>query len=108
MLSYKVDKKFNSVVISTSDMKQGDNYTLTVGDQSSTFTLDDITYSEGSGGMQRPGGNSDDGNMQRPGGNSDDGNMQRPDGDSDNGQNDSANGSSQNKDNSSSSDSMSI
>lgn len=120
VLSYRVDKKFNSVVISTSDMKQGDNYTLTVGDQNSTFTLGDITYSEGSGGMQRPGGNldnggmqrpggnSDDGNMQRPGGNSDDGNMQRPDGDSDNGQNDSANGSSQNKDNSSSSDSMSI
>lgn len=120
VLSYKVDKKFNSVVISTSDMKQGDNYTLTVGDQSSTFTLDDITYSEGSGGMQRPGGNldnggmqrpggnSDDGNMQRPGGNSDDENMQRPDGDSDNGQNDSTNSSLQNKDNSSSSDSMSI
>ena len=120
VLSYKVDKKFNSVVISTSEMKQCESYTLTVGDQSSTFTLDDITYSEGSGGMQRPGGNldnggmqrpggnSDDGNMQRPGGNSDDGNMQRPDGDSDNGQNDSANGSSQNKDNSSSSDSMSI
>lgn len=108
VLSYKVDKKFNSVVISTSDMKQGETYTLTVGDQSSTFTLDDITYSEGSGGMQRPGGNLDNGGMQRPGGNSDDGNMQRPDGDSDNGQNDSANGSSQNKDNSSSSDSMSI
>lgn len=120
VLSYKVDKKFNSVVISTSDMKQGETYTLTVGDQSSTFTLDDITYSEGSGGMQRPGGNldnggmqrpggnSDDGNMQRPGGNSDDGNMQRPDGDSDNGQNDSTNSSLQNKDNSSSSDSMSI
>ena len=120
VFSYKVDKKFNSVVISTSDMKQGDNYTLTVGDQNSTFTLDDITYSEGSGGMQRPGGNldnggiqrpggnSDDGNMQRPGGNSDDGNMQRLDGDSDNGQNDSTNGSSQNKDTSSISDSMSI
>ena len=120
VLSYKADKKFNSVVISTSDMQQGDTYTLTVGDQSSTFTLDDITYSEGSGGMQgpggnsdnggmqRPGGNSDDRNMQRPGGNSDEGNMQRPDGDSDNGQNDSTNGSLQNKDNSSSSDSMSI
>ena len=108
VFSYKVDKKFNSVVISTSDMKQGDTYTLTVGDQSSSFTLDDITYSEGSGGMQRPSGNSDDGNMQRPGGNSDEGNMQRPDGDSDNGQNDSTNGSLQNKDNSSSSDSMSI
>ncbi len=85
VLSYKADKKFNSVVISTSDMKQGDNYTLTVGDQSSTFTLDDITYSEGSGGMQRPGGNLDNGGMQRPGGNSDDGNMQRPGGNSDDG-----------------------
>ena len=85
VLSYKVDKKFNSVVISTSDMKQGETYTLTVGDQSSTFTLDDITYSEGSGGMQRPGGNLDNGGMQRPGGNSDDGNMQRPGGNSDDG-----------------------
>ena len=85
VLSYKADKKFNSVVISTSDMKQGGTYTLTVGDQSSTFTLDDITYSEGSGGMQRPGGNLDNGGMQRPGGNSDDGNMQRPGGNSDDG-----------------------
>ena len=85
VLSYKADKKFNSVVISTSDMKQGDNYTLTVGDQNSTFTLDDITYSEGSGGMQRPGGNLDNGGIQRPGGNSDDGNMQRPGGNSDDG-----------------------
>ena len=85
VFSYKVDKKFNSVVISTSDMKQGDNYTLTVGDQNSTFTLDDITYSEGSGGMQRPGGNLDNGGIQRPGGNSDDGNMQRPGGNSDDG-----------------------
>ena len=85
VLSYKVDKKFNSVVISTSDMKQGDTYTLTVGDQSRTFTLDDITYSEGSGGMQGPGGNSDNGGMQRPGGNSDNGGMQRPGGNSDEG-----------------------
>ena len=68
IFSYKVDKKFNSVVISTADMKQGETYTLTVGDQSSTFTLDDITYSEGSGGMQGPGGNSGNGDMQRPDG----------------------------------------
>ena len=85
VLSYRVDKKFNSVVISTSDMKQGETYTLTVGDKSSTFTPDDITYSEGSGGMQRPGGNLDNGGIQRPGGNSDDGNMQRPGGNSDDG-----------------------
>ena len=85
VLSYRADKKFNSVVISTSDMKQGETYTLTVGDQSSTFTLDDITYSEGSGGMQRPGGNLDNGGMQRPGGNLDNGGMQRPGGNSDDG-----------------------
>lgn len=78
VFSYKVDKKFNSVVISTADMKQGETYTLTVGDQSSTFTLDDITYSECSGGMQGPGGNSGNGDMQRPDGSSDNGNMQRP------------------------------
>lgn len=78
VFSYKVDKKFNSVVISTADMKQGETYTLTVGDQSSTFTLDDITYIEGSGGMQGPGGNSGNGDMQRPDGSSDNGNMQRP------------------------------
>ncbi len=47
ILSYKADKKFNSVVISTSDMKQGETYTLTVGDQTSTFTMDDVTYSAG-------------------------------------------------------------
>lgn len=82
LLSYKADKKFNSVVISTVDMKQGETYTLTVGDQTSTFTLDEVTYSEGSSGMQGPGG-SDNGSMQRPGGSSDDGGMQKPDGSSD-------------------------
>lgn len=78
IFSYKADKKFNSVVISTADMKRGGTYTLTVGDQSSTFTLDDITYSEGSGGMQGPGDGSGNGDMQRPDGSSDNGNMQRP------------------------------
>ncbi len=80
IFSYKADKKFNSVVISTSDMKQGETYTLTVGDQTSTFTMDEVTYSDGSSGMQGPGG-SDNGDMQRPGG-SDNGGMQRPDSDS--------------------------
>lgn len=47
ILSYKADKKFNSVVISTSDMKQGETYTLTVGDQTSTFTMDEVIYSDG-------------------------------------------------------------
>ncbi len=82
LLTYKADKKFNSVLISTSDMKQGETYTLIAGDRTSTFTMEDVTYSEGSVGMQGPDGGSDDGGMQRPdstGGGSDDGGMQRPD-----------------------------
>lgn len=58
LLTYKADKKFDSVLISTSDMKQGETYTLTAGDQTSTFAMEDVTYSEGSGGMQRPGSTS--------------------------------------------------
>lgn len=96
VLSYKAGKKFNSVVISTSDMKQGETYTLTAGDQSSTFTLDDITYSDDSGGMQ----SSDSGSGK--------GDVQVPDGNRDNGQNNSSNENSQNTDSSSSSDSISI
>lgn len=96
VLSYKAGKKFNSVVISTSDMKQGETYTLTAGDQSSTFTLDDITYSEDSGGMQSSDSGSGKGDVQVPGGNRD------------NGQNNSSNEKSQNTDSSSSSDSISI
>lgn len=96
VLSYKTGKKFNSVVISTSDMKQGETYTLTAGDQSSTFTLDDITYSEDSGGMQSSDSGSGKGDVQVPGGNRD------------NGQNNSSNENSQNTDSSSCSDRISI
>ena len=79
LLTYKADKKFNSVLISTSDMKQGETYTLTAGDRTSTFTMEDVTYSEGYVGMQGLDGGSDDGGMQKPGGNSDNGGVQRPD-----------------------------
>lgn len=79
LLAYKADKKFNSVLISTSDMEQGETYTLAAGDQTSTFAMEDVTYSEGSGSMQGPGGGSDNGGMRRPDGNFDDGGMQKPD-----------------------------
>ena len=81
LLTYKADKKFNSVLISTSDMKQDETYTLAAGDQTSTFAMENVTYSEGSGSMQGPGGGSDASDMQRPdstGGGSDNGGMQRP------------------------------
>lgn len=79
LLTYKADKRFDSVLISTSDMKQGETYTLTVGDQTSTFAMEDVTYSEGPGSMQGPGGDPDNGGMQGPGVDPDNGGMQRPD-----------------------------
>lgn len=82
LLTYKADKKFDSVLISTSDMKQGETYTLIAGDQTSTFAMEDVTYSEGSSSMQGPGGGPGNGGMQRPdstGNGSDNGSMQRPD-----------------------------
>lgn len=82
LLTYKADKKFDSVLISTSDMKQGETYTLTAGDQTSTFAMEDVTYSEGPGSMQGPGGYPDNGGMQRPdrtGDGSDAGNSQNSD-----------------------------
>lgn len=79
LLTYKADKKFNSVLISASDMKQGETYALAAGDQTSTFAMENVTYSEGSGSMQGPGGGSDNGGMRRPDGNFDDGGMQKPD-----------------------------
>lgn len=82
LLTYKADKKFDSVLISTSDVKQGETYTLTAGDQTSTFAMEDVTYSEGSSSMQGLGGDPGNGGMQRPdntGNGSDNGSMQRPD-----------------------------
>lgn len=82
LLTYKADKRFDSVLISTSDMKQGETYTLTAGDQTSTFAMEDVTYSEGPSSMQGPGGDPYNDGMQRPdstGNGSDNGSMQRPD-----------------------------
>ena len=78
LLTYKADKKFDSVLISTSDMKQGETYTLTAGDQTSTFAMEEVTYSEGASSMQGPGGDPDNGGMQRPD-STGNGGMQRPD-----------------------------
>ena len=78
LLTYKADKKFDSVLISTSDMKQGETYTLTVGDQTSTFAMEDVTYSEGPSSMQGLGGDPDNDGMQRPD-STGNGGMQRPD-----------------------------
>ena len=78
LLTYKADKKFDSVLISTSDMKQGETYTLTAGDQTSTFAMEEVTYSEGASSMQGPGGDPDNGGMLSPD-STGNGGMQRPD-----------------------------
>ena len=78
LITYKADKKFDSVLISTSDMKQGEIYTLTAGDQTSTFAMEEVTYSEGASSMQGPGGDPDNGGMQRQD-STGNGGMQRPD-----------------------------
>lgn len=79
LLTYKADKRFDSVLISTSDMKQGETYTLTAGDQTSTFAMEDVTYSEGPSSMQGPGGDPGNGGVQGPD-STGNGGMQRPDG----------------------------
>ena len=81
LLTYKADKKFDSVLISTSDMKQGETYTLTAGDQTSTFAMEEVTYSEGASSMQGP-DSTGNGDMQRrdsTGDGSDAGNSQNSD-----------------------------
>ncbi len=67
LLTYEPDKRFNSVVLSCPALQKGQTYTLTVGTESVTVTLDDLLYSSG-GGMGGPGGNPGGGMGGRPGG----------------------------------------
>ena len=70
LLTWEVPASYASVVVSCPDMTVGSSYTLTAGDASTTFTLEDIVYSS-SGSMGQPGGNMGGmGGMggQRPGG----------------------------------------
>ena len=46
ILSYTCNKKFNSVVISSSELKQGEGYTITAGQQKKTVTLTEMNYRE--------------------------------------------------------------
>lgn len=69
LVSWEIPASYSCVVVSCPGMVVGESYTLTAGEASSTFTLEEITYSSsgsmgqlGGGGMggmggQRPGGN---------------------------------------------------
>lgn len=61
LITYTPAKAYNSVVVSTPDLKEGETYTLAAGSQSASLTLSSVVTSNGSGGMGGPGG-------QQPGG----------------------------------------
>ena len=63
LFTYTATKIFQSVLISTPDIKKGSSYTLTVGSQSYSITMSSYIYTNGSSsqGGGQPGGN-------RPGG----------------------------------------
>ena len=63
LVSWEIPAAYASVVVSCPQMTVGNGYTLTAGESSTTFTLEDIVYSSG-GAMGQPGGN-----MGQPGGN---------------------------------------
>lgn len=68
LVSWEIPAAYSCVVVSCPGMVVGGSYTLTAGESSSTFTLDQITYSS-SGSMGQPGGGGMGGmGGQRPGG----------------------------------------
>jgi hypothetical protein len=55
VVSYKPDKLYQSVVISTPKLTKGETYTLTCGSQTAELTLDSVVTSNGQQGMSFPG-----------------------------------------------------
>ena len=49
LVSYTAEKAFNSVVISCPELVQGGTYTISVGGEDTTITLDSLIYGNGSG-----------------------------------------------------------
>ena len=72
IISCTATRSFNSVVVSSPLMKQGGTYTLTIGSETQTFTLDQLIYGQSNGfggfGGQMPGGQGGGFNGQMPGG----------------------------------------
>lgn len=64
LLSYTPEKDYQTVVLSSADIKTGETYTVTAGDQSKTVEMTETLY--GSGGMM--GGGMQGGGMQGQGG----------------------------------------
>ncbi|MBQ6438269.1 hypothetical protein IJJ12_02710, partial [bacterium] len=57
LYAYTIQKSGNSAVFSSPNLALGQTYTVTVGNQSQTITLDSISAGEASGFGAGPGGN---------------------------------------------------
>ena len=66
LISLTSTKSFGSVVVSSPLMKQGETYTLTIGSETTEFTLDQLIYGQG-GGFGGMGGRGGFGGNQMPG-----------------------------------------
>ncbi len=57
LVSFTPTREYNSVVVSTPDVKKGSTYTLITGDSSTTIEMSDIIYGESTrGGVLNGGG----------------------------------------------------
>lgn len=56
LVSFTPTREYNSVVVSTPDVKKGSTYTLTTGDSSTTIEMSDIIYGESTQGRTPNGG----------------------------------------------------
>lgn len=56
LVSFTPTREYNSVVVSTPDVKKGSTYTLTTGDSSTTIEMSDIIYGESTQGRAANGG----------------------------------------------------
>ena len=56
LAAYTAESSFNSVVVSCSQLRQGENYTVIAGSNEVEVTLDTLIYGNGMGGFGGPGG----------------------------------------------------
>ena len=63
LLSLTATKTFSSVVVSCPELVKGETYTLTIGDQTTEITLEDLIYGSGGGFGGGPGGMGGHGGM---------------------------------------------
>ena len=64
IISFTPEKEYNSVVISSPDIKKGETYTVTAAGKSQTVEMSDIIYSSAGSATGNPGGGQNPGREQ--------------------------------------------